>query len=130
MLDEAALAFVRERHLATLTTMLPSGALHVCAVGFTFDPEANLVRVITSDHSRKVRNVDSTPDARAAVGQVDGPRWLSLEGPARVRREPNAVADAVSRYERRYRTPRVNPARVVIEITVERVRGRATRSAG
>ncbi len=130
MLDEDALAFVRERHLATLTTTLPSGGLHVCAVGFTFDPDANVVRVITSDRSRKVRNVESVTNARAAVGQVDGPRWLSLEGPARVLRTPAAVADAVARYEQRYRAPRANPARVVIEIAVERVLGRATPSVG
>ena len=63
---------------------------------------------------------------RAAVGQVDGPRWCSLEGPARRDvDDPDAVAEAVDRYRARYREPRENPDRVAIEISVDRVLGRA-----
>jgi hypothetical protein len=61
--------------------------------------------------------------ARVAVCQVDGRRWLTLEGAAVVRDEPAAVADAVERYARRYRQPRENPSRVVVEISVDRVLG-------
>jgi hypothetical protein len=95
----------------------------VCAIGFTWDAAARLVRVITSERSQKVRNVERL--GRAAVAQVDGPRWLSLEGSARVARDPAAVADAVARYAARYREPRPNPARVAIEIEVVRILGRA-----
>lgn len=130
MLDADALAFLAERHLATLTTTRPDGSLHVCAVGFTYDAAAGVARVITSDGSRKVRNVAASPTARAAVAQVDGPRWLSLEGPARVARGAAEVADAVARYTERYRPPRENPQRVVIEIRVERVLGRARAASG
>jgi hypothetical protein len=62
---------------------------------------------------------------RAAVGQVDGGRWLSLEGPARVVRDGAAVAEAEARYAERYQDPRPNPERVAIEIEVTRVLGRA-----
>ena len=72
---------------ARLSTLRADGTLHVCAVGFTWDPERTVVRVITSDGSQKVRNVERS--GRAAVGQVDGGRWLSLEGPARVTRDPD-----------------------------------------
>jgi PPOX class probable F420-dependent enzyme len=116
-------AFLVERHLGTLSTLRADGSLHVCAVGFTWDPDASIVRVITGDGSQKVRNVER--NGRAAVGQVDGGRWLSLEGPARVTRDPDAVAEAVARYATRYQEPRVNPERVAIEIRVERVLGRA-----
>ena len=118
-----AQAFLTERHLGTLSTTRRDGTLHVCAVGFTWDPDALLVSVITGDGTQKVRNVERT--GRAAVAQVDGGRWLSLEGPARVAREPDAVAAAVVRYTERYQEPRPNPARVAIEITVERILGRA-----
>ena len=59
----------------------------------------------------------------AVLSQVDGARWLSLEGKATVNTEPDAVRDAELRYAQRYRTPRVNPKRVVIEVRVERVLG-------
>jgi PPOX class probable F420-dependent enzyme len=121
-LDDAALAFLRERHLGTLSTVRRDGTLHVCAVGFTWDPERATVRVITGDGTQKVRNVEAT--GRAAVAQVDGRRWLSLEGTARVARDAEAVADAVARYTDRYQAPRPNPRRVAIEISVARILGR------
>ncbi len=123
------LAFLTERHLATLSTLRRDGSLHVVAVGFTFDPEAGLVRVITSDGSVKVRNADRPGpggrSTRAAVGQVDGRRWVSLEGPIRVSRERTEIVEAERRYAQRYRRPRVNPRRVAMLITVERVLGHA-----
>ena len=122
-LTSDAHSFLAERHLGTLSTTRHDGTLHVCAVGFTWDADARVVRVITGGGSQKVCNVERT--RRAAVGQVDGRRWLSLEGPAEVRRESDAVAEAVARYTARYQEPRVNPDRVAIEIRVERVLGRA-----
>jgi F420H(2)-dependent biliverdin reductase len=122
-LPAEVLSFLAERHLGTLTTIRADGSLHVCAVGFTWDPELRLVRVITGVGSQKVRNLER--GGRAAVGQVDGGRWLSLEGPARVARDPLSVQEAVERYTARYREPRRNPERVAVEIAVERVLGRA-----
>lgn len=116
------LAFLRERHLATLTTLEADGRPHVVAVGFTFDPDDGLVRIITGGGSRKAANARRS--GRAAVGQVDGARWLSLEGPVTVTSDPGRVAAAVAAYTARYRAPRDNPNRVAIEITVERVLGR------
>jgi PPOX class probable F420-dependent enzyme len=122
-LPEDVLTFLRERHLATLTTLRPDGTPHVVAVGFTWDDTAGLVRVITNGTSRKAAHV-RRGSARAVVAQVDGPRWLSLEGVPAVSDDPERVAEAVRRYGERYRVPSVNPARVVIEIDVDRVLGR------
>ncbi|WP_280433092.1 pyridoxamine 5'-phosphate oxidase family protein [Nocardia brasiliensis] len=118
-LSLAALEFVTERHLATLTTVRANGTPHVTAVGFTWDPEAGLVRVITDGGSAKVRNVRR--GGYAAVSQVEGRRWLTLEGPATVLDAPEDVAEAERRYAGRYRVPRENPTRVVIAIDVRRV---------
>jgi F420H(2)-dependent biliverdin reductase len=63
--------------------------------------------------------------SRVAVCQVEGRRWLTLEGAATVRDDEASVADAVDRYAARYRRPRENPARVVIEISVDRILGNA-----
>lgn len=122
-LPDAAQAFLRERHLATLTTLRPDGSPHVVAVGFTWDPDAQLVRVITSGGSAKVRHVHAG-SPRAVVAQVDGPRWLALEGVPTVTDDPHRVAEAVRRYAGRYRQPGENPQRVAIEIAVDRVLGR------
>ncbi|MCU1603225.1 MAG: hypothetical protein JWO22_3934 [Frankiales bacterium] len=123
-LSPAALQFLVERHLATLTTLRPDGSPHVVAVGFTWDDEAGLARVITDGGSRKAAHVAA--GSRAVVAQVDGPRWMSLEGPAVVSGAPDRVADAVGRYAARYRVPRDNPTRVVIEIAVDRALGSST----
>jgi PPOX class probable F420-dependent enzyme len=117
--------FVTDRHLATLTTLRPDGTPHVAPVGFTWDGDAGLVRIISFAAARKVANLRAAGDAaRAAVCQVDGGRWLTFEGPATVTTEPSRVADAVRRYAGRYRQPGERPDRVAIEISVDRVTGR------
>lgn len=117
----AAADFLAERHLATLTTYRADGSAHVVPVGFSWDAGAGLARVITSGTSQKAANVRRDP--RAVLCQVEGRRWITLEGPARVTVAPEEVAEAVARYAERYRQPRVNPARVALEITVTRVLG-------
>ncbi|MEV1329798.1 TIGR03618 family F420-dependent PPOX class oxidoreductase [Micromonospora costi] len=123
--DERVVTFCRERHLATLTTLRADGTPHVVPVGVTLDPAAAVARVITSAASRKARHVAAAgpQGAPVAVCQVDGRRWLTIEGRAVVRTDPAAVAEAERRYAERYRTPRPNPERVVIEIRVTRVLG-------
>jgi PPOX class probable F420-dependent enzyme len=120
-LPDAALEFLRERHLATLTTLRRDGSPHVVAVGFTWDDDNRLVRVITSGGSVKAAN--AARGGRAAVCQVDGRRWLTLEGTARVLTAPDEVADAEARYAARYRQPRPNPQRVVVVLDVDRALG-------
>jgi PPOX class probable F420-dependent enzyme len=120
-LTDDALAFLSERHLAMLTTLRGDGSPHVVAVGFTFDPATHIARVITTGGSQKAVNADRANVA--VLSQVDGARWLSLEGSAKVNTEADAVRDAELRYAQRYRIPRVNPKRVVIEVQVERVLG-------
>jgi F420H(2)-dependent biliverdin reductase len=123
-LGPSLLTFLTERHLATLTTVRPDGSPHVVPVGVTYDADSRLARVITSGTSAKARHVRAGR-SRVAVCQVDGRRWVTLEGTAVVRDDPAAVADAEQRYARRYKQPRENPARVVLEIAVDRVLGNA-----
>ena len=123
-LPQAARAFLAERHLATLTTVRPDGSPHVVPVAFTWDAGALVARVIASGGTRKVRNAEA--GCRAVLCQVDGRRWLSLEGTANVMRDPQAVLDAERRYAERYRVPRPNPQRVVLLVTVDRVTGDST----
>ncbi len=120
-LTNDALAFLTERHLAMLTTLRSDQSPHVVAVGFTFDPMTHIARVITSGGSQKAVNADKR--GVAVLSQVDGARWLSLEGKASVQTGLEPVRDAELRYAQRYRTPRPNPKRVVIEVRIERVLG-------
>ncbi len=116
-------AFLIERHLATLTTLRADGSPHVVAVGFSYEPADGLARVITFAGSVKARN--AARGGRAAVCQVDGRRWATLEGVARLVTDPVGVATAVDGYTKRYRQPGARPDRVAIEISVDRVLGRA-----
>jgi PPOX class probable F420-dependent enzyme len=120
-LTPAGLEFLRERHLATFTSLRSDGSPHVTPVGFTWDARHNLARVITSRSSRKARNAER--GSLAAICQMQGRHWLTLQGTCHVATDPAAVADAVVRYTERYRAPRQNPTRVAIEIAVTRVFG-------
>lgn len=123
--DPRVIRFFRDRHLATLTTLRADGTPHVVPVGVTFDADAGLARVITSGGSAKARHVGAAGPAGTAVAvcQVDGRWWLTVEGRAVLRRDRASVEEAERRYAERYRPPRPNPERVVIEIAVTRLLG-------
>jgi F420H(2)-dependent biliverdin reductase len=125
-LSDDARAFLTEYHLATLTTARADGSPHVVAVGFSYDVAARLVRVITWASSQKAKNAARMEAAglRAAVSQVDGGRWLTLEGPVRLVTDADGVRAGVEGYAARYRPPKERDDRVVIEIAVDRILGR------
>ena len=121
-LDESCIQFLTERHLASLTTLRADGSPHVVPVGFTYDVTAKRVRIITFSPSQKVTN--ALRGGRAAVSQVDGGRWLTLEGTVSATNDPTIAREACEAYARRYREPKVREDRWVIEIAVDRVLGR------
>jgi PPOX class probable F420-dependent enzyme len=114
--------FWRERHLCTFTTVRPDGTPHVVPVGATLDLETGVARVITSRDSHKARLIAAGPRP-VALCQVDGRRWSTLEGVATLRADPAEIADAEARYAARYKPPRANPRRVVLEIEITNVLG-------
>ena len=119
--------FVTERHLASLTLVTPEGRLHVTPVGFTWDENQKLVRVITWAGSMKSKILTraDTP-LRAAVSQVDGGRWITLEGKAIVTDDMERCLEGTRRYAQRYSEPKDRgDDRRVIELSVERIMGRA-----
>lgn len=120
-----ARAFLSDRHLGTLTTQSKQSGLQVTPVGFSYDEESQLARVITWAASQKAKNVAADPGGQVALCQVDGGRWLTLTGTATLSSKPAEVADAVGRYAERYRMPADRDDRVVILIRVERIIGRA-----
>ena len=125
-LPDEVLTFLGEYHLATLTTLRDDLSPHVVAVGFSYDTGARVARVITWAGSQKAINAGQMEarSQRAAVCQVDGGRWLSLEGPVGLVTDPDGVRAGVEGYAARYRQPKERDDRVVIEIAVERILGR------
>lgn len=121
-LPPEAIAFMSERHLASLTTLRADGSPHVVPVGFSFDPIDAIARVITFDGSQKV--VNARRGGRAAVCQIDGAHWITLEGTITAVTDAESVQRAVDGYARRYRVPQDRPDRVALEIRVDRVLGR------
>lgn len=123
-LSPVRLEFVTDRHLATLTTLRPDGTPHVVPVAFTWDAEQGVARITARRTSRKVvhsRREPGEPLGRAALCQVDGRRWLTLEGTVEVVEDPVEIADAVRRYGERYRPREFDPLRVVLRVAVDRV---------
>lgn len=125
-LSDEVLEFLRERHLATLTTLRPDGSPHVVAVGFSYDPDARVARVITWATSQKAVNAGrmEASGQRAAVSQVDGGRWLTLEGRVRLVTDPEGVRPGLEGYARRYSDPKDRDDRAVVEIDVDKILGR------
>lgn len=121
--DPDGMEFWTERHLCSLATVRPDGTPHLVPVGAVYDPATGLARIITSRTSAKARRILAAGALPAAVTQVAGRRWTTLEGVARVNQDPEAIRDAERRYAARYGEPRPNPLRVVIEIEVRRVLG-------
>ena len=119
--------FVTERHLASLTLVTPEGRPHVTPVGFTWDEDQKLVRVITWAGSMKSKILTrADPPLRAAVSQVDGGRWITLEGKAIVTDDMERCLEGTRRYAQRYSEPKDRgDDRRVIELSVERIMGRA-----
>lgn len=125
-LSAELVAFWRERHLCTVTTLRRDGSPHVVPMGVVLDPGPGVAWAITSGTSQKAANVRAAAgDARVAVCCVDGRRWSTLEGRAEVLDDPASVAEAERRYAERYKVPRENPRRVALRITVTRVLGNA-----
>ena len=114
--------FLTERHLAALVTMRADGSPHVVPVGFSWDAAERTVRIITFASSVKYKN--ALRGGRAVVSQVDGGRWLTLEGVVSATDDPQRVALAVAGYAARYRQPGERTDRVAIEIAVDKIMGR------
>lgn len=124
-LSAEVLTFMSERHLASLSLTTDDEPLHVTPVGFTYQADKRLARVITFAASKKVRLIEQGVHVQAALSQVDGGRWLTLYGRATVSADPAVNVDAEQRYAQRYRPPGDRGAdRRTIVIEIDRMIGR------
>jgi F420H(2)-dependent biliverdin reductase len=132
-LNPEQLVFVTERHLATLTTLRADGTPHVVPVAYTWDAQEGVVRITARRTSVKARNArrrgPGGEPPRAAVCQVDGGRWMTLEGTIEAVEDDAEVAEAVRRYATRYRQLAHDPDRIVLRLTPDRVMASAYMSS-
>ncbi|WP_425954253.1 pyridoxamine 5'-phosphate oxidase family protein [Xylanimonas sp. McL0601] len=124
-LNPEQLVFVTERHLATLTTLRADGSPHVTPVAFMWDAATGTAVMTTERDSAKAVNARRRgPDGRApraALCQVVGGRWLTIEGTIEAVDDGATVADAVARHARRYYPLEPDEARIVLRLTADRV---------
>ena len=121
-LDDEVLAFLRERHLATLTTLRADGSPHVVPVGFGYDADERIVRVITNAPPR--RRSTLADGGRAAVCQVDGAPLADARGRSRsCAPTPSGATAAVAGLHSALPGTERAPERVAIVIDVDRIIG-------
>ncbi len=117
----ALIDFVNERHLAILTLVRPDGRPHSTPIGFMWDNESKVVKIITWSGSLKTRLLEKE-SLVGSVAQVDGGRWVTFEGLCSVSADPDVCEDAVARYAKRYSPPKDRGAdRRVIVMNVSKV---------
>ena len=121
-LGPEVLAFLTERHLATLTTLRADGSPHATVVWV--DGEGDLVRINITTTRAKYRHLRR--DARVAVLVVDRGdpyRWLAVDGHAELTEEgAEAHIHGLSRkyFGRDYVLP-PGERRVLVRVRPERV---------
>ena len=119
--NSALTEFLTERHLAILTLVRPDGRPHSTPIGFMWDEDSKVVKIITWSGSLKTRLLEKG-NLVGSIAQVDGGRWVTFEGSCSVSADPEVCKDAVERYARRYSPPKDRGAdRRVITMTVSRI---------
>ena len=119
--NSALTEFLTERHLAILTLVRPDGRPHSTPIGFMWDEESEVVKIITWSGSLKTRLLEKG-NLVGSIAQVDGGRWVTFEGSCSVSADPEVCKDAVERYARRYSPPKDRGAdRRVITMNVSRI---------
>ncbi len=123
LLDDHAKSFLAATRLATLTTHRRDGSAHVVPVGFMYDANEGIARIIAPIDSVKVRNIER--DSRVVLCQVEGGLWATLEGSAVIRTDAETFERTVLEYIVKF-GPMHGPVdgRCAIEVTVNRVMGR------
>jgi PPOX class probable F420-dependent enzyme len=76
------LAFVAEHRWGVLTTIKSDGRPQLSNVGYSYDPEKQLIRVSVTDSRAKTRNLRADPRVTLHVASKDFWSWVAVEGTA------------------------------------------------
>jgi len=80
--DPRMLAFVAEHRWGVLATIKGDGRPQLSNVGYSYDADAQLVRVSVTDSRAKTRNLRADPRATLHVASKDFWTWVAVEGTA------------------------------------------------
>jgi len=131
------LAFVEEHRWGVLATIKGDGRPQLSNVGYSYDAEAQLVRVSVTDSRAKTRNLRADPRVTLHVASKDFWTWVAVEGTAEltpVAADPNddTVEELVTYYRGingehpdwdEYRAAMVTDRRLVVRFRPEHTYG-------
>ena len=80
--DPRMLAFVAEHRWGVLATIKGDGRPQLSNVGYSYDADAQLVRVSVTDTRAKTRNLRADPRVTLHVASKDFWTWVAVEGTA------------------------------------------------
>ena len=132
--DPRMLAFVAENRWGVLATIKSDGRPQVSNVGYSYDPDAELIRISVTADRAKTRNLERDPRVTLHVASRDFWTWVAVEGTAEltpVAADPNdaAVEELVTYYRGisgehpdwdEYRAAMERDQRCLLRINVER----------
>jgi PPOX class probable F420-dependent enzyme len=135
--DPRMLAFVAEHRWGVLATIKGDGRPQLSNVGYSYDAEAQLVRVSVTDSRAKTRNLRADPRVTLHVASKDFWTWVAVEGTAEltpVAADPNddTVEELVTYYRGingehpdwdEYRAAMVTDRRLVVRFRPEHIYG-------
>jgi PPOX class probable F420-dependent enzyme len=135
--DPRMLAFVAEHRWGVLATIKGDGRPQLSNVGYSYDAEAQLVRVSVTDSRAKTRNLRADPRVTLHVASKDFWTWVVVEGTAEltpVAADPNddTVEELVTYYRGingehpdwdEYRAAMVTDRRLVVRFRPEHTYG-------
>jgi PPOX class probable F420-dependent enzyme len=76
------LAFVAENHWGVLATIKRDGRPQLSNIGYSYDPETQLIRVSVTADRAKTRNLAADPRVTLHVTSKDFWTWVAVEGTA------------------------------------------------
>jgi PPOX class probable F420-dependent enzyme len=135
--DPRMLAFVAGHRWGVLATIKGDGRPQLSNVGYSYDAEAQLVRVSVTDSRAKTRNLRADPRVTLHVASKDFWTWVAVEGTAEltpVAADPNddTVEELVTYYRGingehpdwdEYRAAMVTDRRLVVRFRPEHIYG-------
>ena len=80
--DPRMLAFVAENRWGVLATIKSDGRPQVSNVGYSYDPDAELIRISVTADRAKTRNLERDPRVTLHVASQDFWTWVAVEGTA------------------------------------------------